>query len=202
MLRILFAKQLSIRRGWRLTLYGMSKKQNMLVLTTFASLLIAALVIVKNDSKPIENEIYLSLFGGDLLRIEDNTGILVVSSPSTCELSESDAQNFPSDLKRQFLSANDTSSFPIRLNSLEGLVDLVSWEDTKRLYKSRIDSSIPARIEHHVIYALSRVGLNTAKTEGMLCVVTLGDHVKAQAIHMKKQKDQWRIQNVEVLWLS
>ena len=149
--------------------------------------------------RSLENELYLAYFDGPELHSE-NEGVLFVSKPNTCVTGTAEQKELPADIFGDFLSANSSSSKPIRLAKLEGLVDVVSWESTLELWRNDYVGFAP---EGKRLFQLSRAGFNKERNEAIFCVEFRSKaHAEATLIRMKLDGSVWKVVNAYPLWLT
>ena len=138
-----------------------------------------------------EAQVYLGVFKPKPEIIEYEN-LIVISKPSTCEITEAKYKEISPKLIQALLKANKSSSNPIKLAELEGKVPLMSWEDTKKLNKEGILHYF--KPEDYTLLYLSRVGFNNERTEALVCIENpTSRHNEGFLVHLNKNNKTWKV---------
>jgi len=173
-------------------------KKNLVQLAVVAVTIAALVVVSWNLPYRAENDVYMTVAKslGDRDQLDK---IAFLSLPTRCKLP--DMKPSPSTLgtdaiKESFFDANGPRSNPVRLTSLEGIYNVVSWEDTKRI--SDTDGmALRFRPAPKRVIILSRVGFNPGRTEALLCV----ESTDYGAFYLvRKGEEGWAVITVERAW--
>ena len=185
-------------------LYDMNKTQTRsLALIFVLAIGVTSIVWLAYDRHHRINEeglVYIEIFQPDPKVIEfDN--VVVLSKPSICKSGDVHYKGLPSDATKEFIKLNEKSMSPVRLSKLEGLVPIVSWEDTKKLYENGTVNFF--RPEKHKLIYLSRVGFNSVFTEAIACIeVSENSFGRGILYYLNKENNQWRLIEARNIWVS
>jgi len=164
-------------------------------------LLISAIGILILDNKHDENLVAVSLinyFKSDA----QLDGIVIYSMPTDCgiddELSDQYHRLFSRDLIENFLLANNDSSSPLRLSSLEGKVNLMKWDDNLSIFKTGNIAFAFRKSSKHLV-RLSRVGFNKEQNKAIICVEPKGS---GSLFMFEKINEKWKHKSEQNIWVS
>ena len=146
-----------------------------------------------------ESAVYLGVFNPKP-NIIDFKDFVVMSSPGTCQANKANLKDFPADIVKRFLSANNNAK-PIRLSGLEGKVPIVSWEYTQKLYSNGLLKTFT--LKSRKLFHLSRVGFDKTMTRALLCIKTRTiNQGQANLIYLNKISNKWKIYKIVNIWRS
>lgn len=129
---------------------------------------------------------------------EDAADIAIYSMPSTCNAKERYHDDISSELWDDFVSSNEFANGPIRLSYLEGIINLVSWEDNVQIYETKTLSKLFRPTPKRLI-KLSRAGFNSNQTEALFCMdFTAVRHL----FFLEKQNEIWVLKKEYVISVS
>ena len=177
----------------------MKRSTSITIFAAFSLVTTAAIYTSQTLHWPLENELYLAYFDGPELRAK-NADVLFMSKPNTCQVGAARQEDIPADVFEDFLAANSLSSKPIRLIKLEGLVDVVAWESTLKLWRN---DYVGFMIKDNVLFQLSRAGFNKNRTEAIFCIESRSNtYAKAALVRMKLSDGVWELVDEYLLWLT
>lgn len=149
-----------------------------------------ALFLASQQTWREENQVYEAFLSSIYDLNEDNDGVVVLSNPSTCY-----AEKYPpivsGELLDAFVSANSVYARPVPLPALEGRIDVVAYEDAKRLRRSTT-----AQIEGSLLVHISRIGFSRDGEQALFC----GWSAKSKGFFLAhRQPDGWNARSIELL---
>lgn len=160
-----------------------------------AAMLVVALAIIYRGNFNEEGNVYLAFLNEAKNQAHDAA---FLSTPSTCQgATKENVPTASSDLFSDFYSANGNGAAPINLRALEGLFNVVSFEEAKQLHENQY---LPLfRTSSKILVKLSRVGFDKSKTHALFCIEypTAGDLVL-----LVKENGSWKVEATSNVWRS
>jgi len=152
-----------------------------------------------------EQDVYFAYFSQlKDKNMPDNS--IILSRPSSCGATKAHGIDLPSDTFTNFLNANTDEIEPIRLLSLEGLIPIVGWGDTKKLNKSRSALTRGTAVfppDGRIGFMISRVGFNKNKSQAIMCVeYSEGLSGWALLLYFELEESNWDLKRSSTIWIT
>jgi len=177
-------------------------KKNYISFLLFISVVLTISVYAYNQHKHNSDEmdIYASIFNitNGLFELDE---VITLSNPSICKSNNIHYSSLPTETVKNFLSANDNNSRPMRLSNLEGKVPIVSWEDQKKMHsEGSIELFMPGDV---TLLRLSRAGFNNNRTNAIVCIELYNSsYASGTIIYLEKRGKKWKEITSKTIWIT
>jgi len=172
----------------------MKKSHSIIVLVLMTVVAIFATTVIYNDYFNEEGDVYLAFLSEYKNTLHD---VAFLSSPITCKgATQIDMPEASPELFSRYKAINGSGSEPINLRALEGLFNVVAFEDAVQTHKNNSQAFRPTSKR---LIKLSRVAFDSNKTHALFCIEPggLGD-----LVYLVKANGAWKVVKVSNVWIS